>query len=317
MDYFKHALAVVETQSVGKGTRIWAFAHILPGAKIGANCNICDHTFIENDVLIGDRVTIKCGVYVWDGVRLEDEVFVGPSVTFTNDKLPRSGVHNKPLITTVKGGASLGANSTIMPGITIGSRALVGAGAVVTRDVPPWAIVTGNPARITGYVGAGAGCVGLEAPQTASPSSATVPAKIGTYPSRVEGVTIHRLPFIPDLRGSLTAGQNLPFEIKRYFMVFDVPSREVRGEHAHRECHQFLVCARGECRVIADDGRQREEIVLDSPSIGVHLAPMVWATEYRYSADAVLLVLASDVYKSEDYIRDYGEFCALKKTSHG
>jgi UDP-2-acetamido-3-amino-2,3-dideoxy-glucuronate N-acetyltransferase len=320
MDYFKHALAVVETQQVGKGTRIWAFAHILPGAKIGAECNICDHTFIESDVEIGDRVTIKCGVFVWDGVRLEDDVFVGPNATFTNDKLPRSGVHNKPLITTVKEGASLGANSTIMPGITIGARALVGAGAVVTRDVPPWAIVTGNPARITGYVGAGyagAGHSGSETAQTAAPGSATVPAKLGAYPSRVEGVTIHRLPLIPDLRGSLTAGQNLPFEIKRYFMVFDVPSREVRGEHAHRECHQFLVCARGECHVIADDGRQREEIVLDSPSIGVHLAPMVWAAEYRYSADAVLLVLASDVYKSEDYIRDYSEFCALKNTSHG
>jgi UDP-2-acetamido-3-amino-2,3-dideoxy-glucuronate N-acetyltransferase len=304
LNYFKHELAVVESSAVGAGTRIWAFAHILPGAQIGADCNICDHTFIENDVVIGDRVTIKCGVYVWDGIRLEDDVFVGPNATFTNDKMPRSGVRHKQVpVTTVKAGASLGANSTIMPGITIGSRALVGAGAVVTRDVPPWAIVTGSPARITGYVGAAA--------QSNQP--AHVPPQPGAHPSRVQGATIYRLPLVPDLRGFLTAAENLPFAVQRFFVVFDVPSREVRGEHAHRTCHQFLVCVHGECRVIADDGRVREEIVLDSPSIGLHLAPMVWATQYRYSSDAVLLVLASDVYQSEDYIRDYSEFCALKR----
>lgn len=304
MDYFKHQLALVETAAVGKGTRIWAFAHILPGAKIGADCNICDHTFIENDVTIGDRVTIKCGVQLWDGVRLEDDVFVGPNATFTNDKLPRSGVrHKKPAITTVKAGASIGANSTIVPGVTIGFKALVGAGAVVTRDVPPWAIVTGNPARITGYVGA-------ERHEALQPTA--LPPQPGVHPSRVEGVAIYRLPLVQDLRGYLSAAENLPFEIKRYFLVFDVPSREVRGEHAHRRCHQFLVCVHGECRVIADDGKEREEVVLDSPGIGVHIPPMVWATQYRYSPDAVLLVLASEVYQPEDYIRDYAEFCALK-----
>jgi UDP-2-acetamido-3-amino-2,3-dideoxy-glucuronate N-acetyltransferase len=306
VEYFKHQHAIVESSAVGKGTRIWAFAHVLPGAKIGSDCNICDHTFIENDVIIGDRVTIKCGVQVWDGVRLEDDVFVGPNATFTNDKLPRSGVHPKHLpVTTVKAGASVGANSTIVPGITIGSHALVGAGAVVTRDVPAWAIVTGNPARITGYVGAERGHLGAERNQAAQPQP-------GINPSRVQGVAIHRVPLVQDLRGYLTAMENFPFEIQRFFLVFDVPSREVRGEHAHRECHQFLMCVHGECRVIADDGKEREEIVLDSPCIGVHIAPMVWATQYRYSQDAVLLVLASEIYKPEDYIRDYAEFCKLK-----
>ena len=306
MEYFKHELAVVETEAVGGGTRIWAFAHILPGAQIGADCNICDHTFVENDVIIGDRVTLKCGVYVWDGIRLEHDVFVGPNATFTNDKLPRSGVRDKcPLVTTVKTGASIGANATIMPGITIGPHALIGAGAVVTRDVPPWAIVTGNPARITGYVGADRTKSGQPAP--ASPQS-------GRHPSRVQGVTLYRLPLVQDLRGYLSANETLPFEIKRYFLVFNVPSREVRGEHAHRQCHQFLVSVHGECRVIADDGREREEFVLDSPGIGLHIEPMTWATQYRYSPDAVLLVLASEAYQPEDYIRDYGEFCALRQS---
>ena len=127
--YFKHETALVESHSIGEGTRIWAFAHVLPGAVIGANCNICDNTFIENDVEIGDRVTIKCGVQLWDGVTLEDDVFVGPNVTFTNDRMPRSRQRPEAFArTTVCAGASIGANATILPGVTIGRSAMVGAG---------------------------------------------------------------------------------------------------------------------------------------------------------------------------------------------
>src|ERR1700736_3377799 len=153
--FFQHSAAIVETDRIGDGTRVWAFAHILPGARIGADCNICDHTFLENDVVVGDRVTVKCGVQLWDGVTLEDDVFVGPNATFTNDAFPRSGQHQETVSRTlVRRGASIGANATILPGITIGERAMVGSGSVVTRDVPPDAIVGGNPARIFGYVGA-------------------------------------------------------------------------------------------------------------------------------------------------------------------
>jgi UDP-2-acetamido-3-amino-2,3-dideoxy-glucuronate N-acetyltransferase len=149
LDYFVHKLACVETKNIGCGTRIWAFAHILSGAVIGRDANICDHTFIENDVVIGDRVTIKCGVYLWDGIRLEDDVFIGPNATFTNDKFPRSKQFpDKFPVTIVKTGASIGANATILPGIIIGENAMVGAGAVVTHDVPDNCIVVGNPARI-------------------------------------------------------------------------------------------------------------------------------------------------------------------------
>ena len=142
-EYFNHKLSVVESDEIGKGTRIWAFAHILPGAKIGSNCNICDHTFIENDVIIGNNVTIKCGVYLWDAMRIEDNVFIGPNATFSNDKFPKS--KQKPpvfLPIVLKRGCSIGANATILPNVTIGENAIIGAGAIVTKDVPPQSVVT-------------------------------------------------------------------------------------------------------------------------------------------------------------------------------
>ena len=151
--FFRHLQSLVETEQVGRGTRIWAFTHILSGAVIGEDCNICDHVFIENDVAVGNRVTVKCGVQLWDGVTLEDDVFIGPNATFTNDLFPRSKHYPEAFSRTlVKKGASIGANATLLAGLTIGANAMVGAGAVVTKDVPPNAIVVGNPARIKGYV---------------------------------------------------------------------------------------------------------------------------------------------------------------------
>ena len=148
-DNFIHEKALVEDGAqIGANTRIWAFVHILPRAVIGRDCNICDHVFIENDVVIEDRVTIKCGVQIWDGLRIEDDVFIGPNATFTNDFFPRSRQSFELMRTCVKKGASIGANATILPGITIGENAMVGAGAVVTKDVPAGMLVAGNPARI-------------------------------------------------------------------------------------------------------------------------------------------------------------------------
>ncbi len=147
-----HALADVQSLRIGARTRVWQFVVILPGATIGEDCNICSHCFVENDVVVGDRVTVKSGVQLWDGVRLEDDVFVGPNVTFTNDRFPRSRVYKgESPRTVVRQGASIGGGATVLPGIEIGRRAMVGAGAVVTRDVPERAIVVGNPARIVGY----------------------------------------------------------------------------------------------------------------------------------------------------------------------
>jgi acetyltransferase-like isoleucine patch superfamily enzyme len=148
MKFFKHAHALVESEDIGPDTRIWAFVHVLPGAKIGAECNICDHVFIENDVVIGDRVTIKCGVQIWNGLRIEDDVFIGPNATFTNDLFPRSKQDFVLLQTIIKQGATIGANATLLPGITVGEHAMIGAGSVVTKDVPPRVLVVGNPARV-------------------------------------------------------------------------------------------------------------------------------------------------------------------------
>jgi len=307
-DSFIHPLADVQSKQIGTGTRIWQFVIVLPGAQIGADCNLCSHCFIESDVVIGDRVTIKSGVQLWDGLRLGNDVFVGPNVSFTNDWFPRSRqIPEKFLTTTVENGVSVGAGATILPGVMIGRNAMVAAGAVVTKNVPPNAIVIGNPARIKGYVSTTP--VQQKHPEV---SSEKIIGTVGQ--SAIPGVKFVRLPIITDLRGSLSFaeyGQHLPFVPKRYFLVYDVQSREVRGEHAHKELHQFLVCVKGSCSVMVDDGNCREEYLLDTPGAALHIPPMVWGVEYKYSHDAVLLVLASDVYNPGDYIRDYDEFLSL------
>lgn len=300
---FRHPQAIVESSAIGPRTRIWAFAHVLPRAVIGADCNLCDHVFVENDVRIGDRVTVKCGVQLWDGVTLEDDVFVGPNATFVNDAFPRSRQWpDRFLPTLVKAGASIGANATVLAGLTIGRAAMVGAGAVVTKDVPANAIVVGNPARISGYVG------------SERPRADLEQAPAGSRPARpleVRGVSLHEVTVASDLRGSLgvvESGKGLPFAPRRVFVVFDVPSPQVRGEHAHRRLHQLLVCVKGACSLLVDDGARRTEIRLGSPATAVHVGPLVWGVQFDFSPDAVLLVLASERYDPGDYIRDYDEF---------
>ena len=302
--------ALCESPTVGEGTRIWAFAHVLPRARIGKGCNICDGVFVENDVSVGDNVTVKCGVQLWDGLSLEDDVFVGPNATFANDRFPRSKVYPEAFLkTVVRKGASIGANATILPGVEIGPGAMIGAGAVVTRNVPPNAIVVGNPGRITGYVQTGPGTA-----VPASFASADEPSLPRVQSLGVGSATLHRLKVVADMRGSLTVGEferEIPFLPKRYFVVFDVPTREVRGEHAHRQCNQFFVCLKGTVGLLLDNGTSRRELTLDGPATGVFMPAMVWGTQYRYSSDAVLLVFASHFYDASDYIRTYSEFMAV------
>lgn len=307
---FFHPQSLCESKAIGAGTRVWAFAHILPGAKLGRDCNICDGVFVENDVIVGDEVTVKCGVQLWDGLRIGNGVFIGPNATFTNDRFPRSRMYPEAFLQTiVEDGASIGGNATILPGVRIGRGAMVGAGAVVTRNVPPYATVVGNPAKIVGYQD------NVSAAQT---SKVTVGAheglgkEIGSRHSLdVGGTWIERLPHFSDMRGSLTPlelSKGLPFEARRVFLVYGVPSHHVRGEHAHHQCEQFLVAAHGGVSVVLDDGERRREVRLSDPTVGLYLAPMVWGIQYKFDPDSVLMVAASHNYDAADYIRDYGEF---------
>ncbi|MGI6251363.1 MAG: WxcM-like domain-containing protein [Anaerolineaceae bacterium] len=308
-DFFTHPQALVETDQIGKNSRVWAFAHVLRGAVIGEDCNICDHTYIEGDVRLGDRVTVKSGVQLWNGITVEDDVFIGPNATFDNDPFPRSKNYPEEFSRTVlRKGCTIGANATIQPGLTIGQYAMISVGSVVMDDVPPYAVVAGNPAQITGYID-------RENPTT---TEVLEVENVREYQAiYVRGVSLQELPCVEDLTGKLSfaeLGKHLPFEPKRYFLVYDVPNKEVRGEHAHLQCHQFLVCVKGSCAVVVDDGHRRQEIRLDRPNLGLHLPPMVWATQYKYTADAVLMVLASEIYEAEDYIRNYDDYLETLKS---
>ena len=308
-----HSNSDVQTSDIGEGTTIWQSVVVLPKAKIGSNVNICAQCMVENDVIIGNRVTIKSGVYLWDGVVIEDDVFIGPNVTFTNDKFPRSKVYPEQFLKTiVESGASVGGGAVLLPGIRIGQGAMVGAGAVVTKSVPAHAIVIGNPAQIIGYV---------ENNKNASETSIIADSSnlIGVKKIGVGEVSLHQMNRFKDMRGDLSVGEflkDIPFEPKRYFLVYNVPSQKTRGEHAHHKCKQFLICVKGSCAVVADNGKSRCEIVLDSPEKGIYLPPLIWGIQYKYSSDAVMLVLASESYDPEDYIRDYNEFLKISRTTN-
>jgi UDP-2-acetamido-3-amino-2,3-dideoxy-glucuronate N-acetyltransferase len=299
-----HPQSDVQSRQIGDNTRIWQYCVVLPGAVIGSDCNLCANVLVENDVRVGDRVTVKSGVQLWDGLTIEDDVFIGPNVTFSNDPFPRSRQRPADYARTiVHKGASIGANATVLPGISIGEHAMVAAGAVVTRNVPAYGIVIGNPARITGYV---------DTDNThrlqASPH---IPKSAGKKITELAGCFVHELPQIEDLRGNLSViefQKDVPFEVKRCFWVYGVPGREVRGEHAHFKCHQFVMCVAGSVQLVLDNGLERAQVSLDRPSLGVHIPPMKWGVQYKYSDDAVLVVFASHLYDAEDYIRDYGSF---------
>jgi UDP-2-acetamido-3-amino-2,3-dideoxy-glucuronate N-acetyltransferase len=276
-------------------------------AAIGSNVQIGRGVTIAEDAVIGDDVEIADGAFIDLGVTIEAAVSIGPNATLTTRGQSRPGAIPKVEPILIRSGATIGANATITGGLTIGKNAQVGHGAVVRRSVPVNAIVEGNPAIIVGYV--------QSERRRANDSSEPAPTwKDGV----VDGVSVYRMPKVDDLRGTLSVGEfgnSVPFDVKRYFLVFDVPNAEVRGEHAHRECHQFLICLRGSLSIVVDNGTARDEYTLDNPTTGLHIPPMVWGIQYRHTRDAMLLVFASHTYNPDDYIRDYDEFILEKKTS--
>lgn len=230
---------------------------------------------------------------------------LGASVQVKNGASVRAGVVFVDCdsdVTLVGEDVVVGENATISAGIRIGQGAIVEPGSVVTVNVPPHAIVQGNPAAVVGYTQRIARVAGTDA------GSAAIPVNGGLG---VGQASLVEIPVHADLRGSLAAvdfQDRIPFVPRRQFVVFGVPSAEVRGEHAHRDCHQLLICLSGSCQAIVDNGINAVEVTLDSPRVALYMPPMIWGTQYRYSSDAVLSVLASHSYDPEDYIRDYGLF---------
>jgi acetyltransferase-like isoleucine patch superfamily enzyme/dTDP-4-dehydrorhamnose 3,5-epimerase-like enzyme len=313
-----HPHALVEAgANIGDDTRISAFARVLAGARIGRECHLWDQVFVDGSVALGDRVTLKCGAKLWGDIQVGNDVVIGPGATFTDDLYPKSRPHlagHSGIV--LEKGCTIGANATLLPGVRIGQGAMVGAGAVVTQSVPPNAIVAGNPAQISGYVTNQLDSGRRVARPHAQPLTGDS-TKHQTFPSAVKGVSFHEFPVIQDLRGDLIVGEftrHIPFPVRRYFLVFNVQSQEIRGEHAHRRCEQFLVCVSGSVRIAVDDGKNREDFILNRATQGLYVPPMTWATQYGYSSDGVLLVFASDFYDPADYIRDYQDFLSVAAT---
>lgn len=308
LNCFIHNKAICETKNIGKNTKIWAFSYILSKATIGSECNICSHVFIENDVIIGDKVTIKSGVQLWDGTRVQNGVFIGPNVTFANDLFPRSKVYPKKFLKTfIFDNASIGANSTILPGLTIGKNSFIGAGSVVTKSVADNVIVMGNPARVTGYV------------DTFKKGTKNVNFNndIRVFKTKIKGVLLYKLQTVNDKRGAISVldfAKSTPFIPKRFFVVYNVPKSNIRGEHAHKKCHQFLTVLKGSAAIITDDGNKKQEFLLnDINREGIYLPPMTWGVQYKHSDDCIMAVFASHSYNDRDYIRDYNDYIKLKK----
>lgn len=282
-------------------------ARVHAGATVAASAMLGDFVVAYPGADIGEHCRVRGYTQLWPGVRLEAGAELGPGVTL---EAPEPGADAAIVIGP---GVRVGAGALICRGVRLGQGAQVAAGAVVAQNVPPYAIVSGAPARITDYVQNASRAPALDWHQRAS-----FPQQPSVVPLGVGGATLHRFKFLQDPRGDLSVGEfekEIPFLPKRYFLVLNVPSDKTRGEHAHRACHQFLVCVKGSCAVVVDDLEQRCEVLLDAPDVGVYLPPMTWGIQYKYSSDAVLLVFASHYYAADDYIRDYDVFVAEKRAA--
>jgi carbonic anhydrase/acetyltransferase-like protein (isoleucine patch superfamily)/dTDP-4-dehydrorhamnose 3,5-epimerase-like enzyme len=280
------------------------------GADVADDSQLGDFVVVYAGAVVGEGSVVEGFTQIWPGVQLDRNVRLSANVTLER------GAEGAPSDIVLGAGCQVGAGAIIQRGVKIGVGAVVEAGAVVGQAVPPYAIVSGVPARITGYV---------ERKPASGPrqwhKQVQFPEAQQVVPVGVGGVTLHRTKLVRDPRGDLAVGEfpkDIPFDVKRYFIVFNVASGKTRGEHAHHRCHQYLLCVKGSCAVVVDDGHDRVEVLLESPDMGVYLPPLTWGIQYKYSSDAVLLVFASHYYEAEDYIRDYDEFIeAVRSKSDG
>lgn len=293
-----HETALCSTERIGEGSHVSAFALLDRDATVGRRCTIGQGASLGPDVVLEDDCSIRAGARLVANLHLAAGVTVGENTVLGGERR-----------TTIGRGVSIGANANVRPGVGVGQGAVIEPGAVVADPVPAHAVVSGNPALIVGYVAGDS---------TTSPTPADLsiePTVTGIRETRVPGAHLYPVTSATDLRGSLVAADfaDLPFAPQRAFMVFGVSSEFIRGSHAHRQCEQFLVCVTGSIRCLIDNGTVRDEVSLDGPIHGLHMPPMVWGTQYKYTRDAMLLVLASHAYDADDYIRDYDEFQRLVK----
>ena len=263
---------------------------------------IAADVIIPPDTTMANDVTIGAGVLLSDKLTIEAGAIIERGVIFAN-------TGSKP--SQVRSQVRIGTGAVIGPDVELGWGAHIKPGSVVLTSVPANAVVQGNPAQIVGYTEGFSTVKSGSSTTVATESLGKDRHEVLATPIGIGDAALYHMPRVLDLRGSLSVGEleaDFPFNPKRYFIVFDVPSEELRGEHAHRACHQFLICVKGSCRALLDDGITRKEVVLDQPNIGLYMPPMIWGTQYRYTHDAVLLVLASHAYDATDYIRAYDDF---------
>lgn len=257
---------------------------------------------VADDFEHGLNCCVGSYAVIGSGCTVEDDVRIGPRATVLAPEATPGSASRRLVVQT---GARIGAAAVVCGAVVIGRGARIEPGAVVDSDVPPYAVVAGNPAYVTGYVSPSTGDSGARQVEMVR-----APSEAGSVllPS---GASVIRFPEVADLRGLLTFAEvdgQLPFTVDRFFLVYDVPSQELRGEHAHHRLHQLIIAVSGAVSVLTDNGTVREEVRLDEPTVGVHIPPMVWGVQFRHTADAVLMVLASDRYDDADYIRDYDEY---------
>ncbi len=303
-----HPDALCAPESVGLNTEIGALSIVEQGATLGSNCRIGSHVSVQAEATIGNNVTLDSGVRVGSRTVIGDRVSVGcgAAIGFGSHAVDEIGDS-----TTIENGALIGSGSVVVAGLRVGRNSVVGTGSIVTTDVPPNAMVAGNPARVHGYVHAMDQEQRLPAPPAERETGNPILLGVG-------GCELWNLPQNRDARGSLVSvefARELPFVPVRTFFVFDVPGEDVRGEHAHRHCSQFLIASSGGISVVIDDGSTATEVRLDRPNLGLYIPPGVWGIQYRFHQGGVLTVFASAAYDPDDYIRDYDEFTAYVRTA--